>query len=117
MTKHHDTIADPIARDIWDMKYRLKTIEGEPIDMTVEDTWLRVARAVAEAEAPEARGQWAEAFYRILADYRFLPAGRILAGAGSGRTVTLFNCFVMGTLDDSMAGIFEGLKEAALTMQ
>src|SRR3546814_12801142 len=49
--------------------------------------------------------------------YRFLPAGRILAGAGTGRTVTLFNCFVMGTIPDSMEGIFESLKEAALTMQ
>src|SRR3546814_12482551 len=48
--------------------------------------------------------------------YRFLPAGRILAGAGTGRTVTLFNCFVMGTIPDSMEGIFESLKEAALTM-
>ena len=63
------------------------------------------------------RARWAEDFYDLLAGYRFLPAGRILSGAGSGRSVTLFNCYVMGTLDDSMAGIFEGLKEAALTMQ
>ncbi len=112
-----DTIADPIAREIWDMKYRLKQPDGEPVDQTIEDTWRRVATAVAQAEAPEARGKWAEDFYDLLAGYRFLPAGRILSGAGSGRSVTLFNCYVMGTLDDSMAGIFEGLKEAALTMQ
>jgi ribonucleoside-diphosphate reductase alpha chain len=117
MAAKHDTIADPIARDIWDMKYRLKQPGGTPLDQSIEDTWRRVATAVAEAEAPEARAKWAENFYRLLADYRFLPAGRILSGAGSGRSVTLFNCFVMGTLDDSMAGIFEGLKEAALTMQ
>jgi len=112
-----DTIADPIAREIWDMKYRLKQPDGEPVDQTIEDTWRRVARAVAQAEAPQARAEWAENFYDLLAGYRFLPAGRILSGAGSGRSVTLFNCYVMGTLDDSMAGIFEGLKEAALTMQ
>ena len=52
-----------------------------------------------------------------MSGFRFLPAGRILAGAGTGRSVTLFNCFVMGTLPDSLAGIFDGLKEAALTMQ
>ncbi|MFO0991141.1 MAG: adenosylcobalamin-dependent ribonucleoside-diphosphate reductase [Hyphomicrobiales bacterium] len=112
-----DTIADPIAREIWDMKYRLKTPDGEPVDQTIEDSWRRVATAVAQAEAPEARAYWAENFYDLLAGYRFLPAGRILSGAGSGRSVTLFNCYVMGKLDDSMAGIFEGLKEAALTMQ
>ena len=117
MTTTDDMIADPIAREIWDMKYRLKQPDGEPVDQTIEDTWRRVATAVAEAEAPEARADWAKDFYDLLAGYRFLPAGRILSGAGSGRSVTLFNCFVMGTLDDSMAGIFEGLKEAALTMQ
>ena len=117
MAAKHDMIADPIARDIWDMKYRLKQPGGAPIDQSIEDTWRRVASAVAEAEAPQAREKWAKKFYSLLADYRFLPAGRILSGAGSGRSVTLFNCFVMGVLDDSMAGIFEGLKEAALTMQ
>ncbi len=50
-------------------------------------------------------------------DFRFLPAGRITAGAGTGRKVTLFNCFVMGTIPDNMHGIFDGLREAALTMQ
>ena len=65
---------------------------------------------------PSADG-WAKAFYSALEDHRFLPAGRILAGAGTGRSVTLFNCFVMGGIEDSMAGIFQGLKEAALTMQ
>jgi ribonucleoside-diphosphate reductase alpha chain len=57
------------------------------------------------------------ALLAALEDFRFLPAGRILAGAGTGRSVTLFNCFVMGTIPDSMEGIFESLKEAALTMQ
>ena len=52
-----------------------------------------------------------------MADFKFLPAGRIISGAGSARDVTLFNCFVMGDISDDMAGIFGGLKEAALTMQ
>ena len=106
----------PISRQIWDMKYRLR-VGGEPVEATPADTWRRVAAALAEAEAPEARGRWAERFYEAMEGYRFLPAGRILAGAGTGRTVTLFNCFVMGTIPDSMEGIFDSLKEAALTMQ
>ena len=107
--------AAPIAEQIWDMKYRLKAANGSPIDETVEETWRRVARALAEVEAEPT--DWEDRFYRALEDFRFLPAGRIIAGTGTGRTVTLFNCFVMGTIPDSMAGIFEMLKEAALTMQ
>jgi len=107
----------PIAREIWDLKYRFKRADGEPVDLNVEDSWARVAGFVASAELPQARARWARAFEQVMAGYRFLPAGRILAGAGTGRRVTLFNCFVMGTLDDSMPGIFEGLKQAALTMQ
>src|SRR5688572_29554882 len=73
---------DPIAQDIWEMKYRFASEDG-----SIEDTWRRVARAVAQAEAPEERARWAEAFESILAGYRFLPAGRILSGAGTGRAV------------------------------
>ena len=92
--------------------------ENAPVeDRTVEDTWRRVARALAEAEPEAERAAWEEKFYAALADFKFLPAGRILAGAGADRAVTLFNCFVMGTIPDDMAGIFEMLKEAALTMQ
>jgi ribonucleoside-diphosphate reductase alpha chain len=104
-----------ISQQIWDMKYRLKGPDGAPIDRTIEDTWQRVADAVAASE-PEPR-LWAPRFYEALEEFRFLPAGRIVAGAGTGRTVTLFNCFVMGTIPDDMGGIFTHLREAALTMQ
>ncbi len=105
----------PIAEAIWDMKYRLKEADGTPIDQTVEDTWRRIARALAEVEKDPAK--WENKFYAALEDFKYLPAGRITAGAGTGRNVTLFNCFVMGTIPDSLGGIFENLKEAALTMQ
>ena len=105
----------PIAEQIWDMKYRLKDSDGTPIDGTVEDSWRRIARALASVEADSAR--WEAKFYAALEDFKYLPAGRITAGAGTGRSVTLFNCFVMGTVPDNMGGIFDGLKEAALTMQ
>ena len=107
--------AAPIAEQIWDMKYRLRDAAGQPVDATVEDSWRRVARDLARVEADPAI--WEDRFHAALQDFRFLPAGRILAGAGTGRSVTLFNCFVMGTIPDSMAGIFDALKEAALTMQ
>ncbi|KAF0676843.1 adenosylcobalamin-dependent ribonucleoside-diphosphate reductase [Profundibacterium mesophilum] len=105
----------PIAEQIWDMKYRFKNAEGQAHDATVEDSWRRIARATASVEADDAL--WENRFYEALEDFRFLPAGRITAGAGTGRAVTLFNCFVMGTVPDSMGGIFDMLKEAALTMQ
>lgn len=107
--------AAPIAEQIWDMKYRLKDADGAAVDGTVEDTWRRIARALAVVEKDPAL--WEDRFYAALEDFKFLPAGRITAGAGTGRAVTLFNCFVMGTIPDTMGGIFDALKEAALTMQ
>ncbi|MDD7973302.1 adenosylcobalamin-dependent ribonucleoside-diphosphate reductase [Roseinatronobacter alkalisoli] len=107
--------AAPIAEQIWDMKYRLKQANGTPIDQSVEDTWRRIARALAAVEKDP--DQWEDRFFHALEDFKFLPAGRITAGAGTARSVTLFNCFVMGTIPDSMGGIFDMLREAALTMQ
>jgi len=107
--------AAPIAEQIWDMKYRFKEADGTPLDGTVEDTWRRIARALAVVEKD--LDHWENEFYGALEDFKFLPAGRITAGAGTARKVTLFNCFVMGTIPDSMGGIFDMLKEAALTMQ
>jgi len=106
-----------ISRQIWDMKYRLKQPDGVPVDVDVAQTWARVALAAAAPEAAPERAARAFEFARALTGYRFLPAGRILAGAGTDRSVTLFNCFVMGTIDDSMDGIFSHLREAALTLQ
>src|SRR5688572_3066760 len=106
-----------ISASIWDMKYRLKAPDGTPVDHTVADSWARVALALAQAEAPSQRLARAQDFARALTHHKFLPAGRILAGAGTGRAVTLFNCFVMGGIEDSMDGIFTALREAALTLQ
>ena len=108
---------DPIANEIWGMKYRYRSDDGMSDETSIEDSWRRVAHAVSAAELESDRLVWADSFYRILEDYRFLPAGRILAGAGTNRQVTLFNCFVMGCIPDSLEGIFTQLKEAALTMQ
>ena len=107
----------PISDIIWDDKYRLKTFAGVPIDQTVDDTWRRVAKALAAAELPQHQPQIEQEFYEVMSAGLFSPAGRIISGAGTGRTVTLSNCFTMGTIPDSMDGIFTALKEAALTMQ
>lgn len=109
--------AAPIADQIWDQKYRFKEFDGTPIDLTVEDTWRRIAKALAAAEKPEDQSYYEQQFYEALEDFKFLPAGRIISGAGTGRSVTLQNCYGMGTIPDSMNGIFDALKDAALTMQ
>ena len=88
--------AAPIAEQIWDMKYRFKDADGVPLDQTVEDTWRRIARDLARCE--DDAQAWEAEFYDALEDFKFLPAGRITAGAGTARSVTLFNCFVMGTI-------------------
>ncbi len=111
---NRDPFTADISRHVWNTKYRWR--DGDVIhDRTIEDTWRRVARALAAVEKDPSA--WEGRFYDILKDFRFLPGGRIQAGAGTGRRVTLFNCFVMGTVQDSMDGIFDGLKEGALTMQ
>jgi len=105
----------PISAEIWNAKYRFRS--DDLGDETVEATWARVATAIAAAEPTRARRHWRSEFETALSDFKFLPAGRIIAGAGTGRVVTLFNCFVMGTIPDNLDGIFEHLREAALTMQ
>lgn len=107
----------PIADQIWQMKYRFSGSDMLPADETVEATWTRIAKALAEAETPADQTRWEIEFKQTLEGFQFLPAGRIVAGAGTERSVTLFNCFVMGDVPDDMGGIFEALKEAALTMQ
>ncbi len=122
-----DRVAFPaeISREIWEQKYRLKVpANGGPTggvasDADLEATFRRVAGAVASAEpgGRKARAAVAERFFEAISDFGLLPAGRILAGAGTGRDVTLFNCFVMGRIEDDLASIFDNVKEAALTMQ
>ena len=109
-------LKEPISETIWDIKYRYRQQENI-IDQTLEDTWQRVAKAIARAETVSERGKWQKEFYRILEDFHFLPGGRILAGAGTKHKVTLFNCFVMDIPEDSLKGIFTALEEGALTLQ
>jgi len=104
-----------ISELVWDTRYRYRS-GGISLDACLADTWRRVARTLASVE-PAQQKQWEEKFYRVLEGFRFLPGGRIVAGAGTAHNVTLFNCFVMGRIGNSLESIFDSLKEGALTMQ
>ena len=108
--------ANVLAEEIWTAKYRFQKPDGDG-DADFAATISRVASAIAEAEPDDRRDYWRDRFAEALNGFRFIPAGRILAGAGTERSVTLFNCFVMGTIPDSLEGIFSHLREAAMTMQ
>jgi ribonucleoside-diphosphate reductase alpha chain len=101
----------PVARHLWETRYRVGAAET-----SIAMSWRRVAHALARAELVQ-REAWESRFFDILQDFRFLPGGRILGGAGTGDDMTLLNCFVMGTIEDSVAGIFRALERGALTMQ
>ena len=105
-----EQIGTEISRRVWKAKYRYR---GEA---AVSDSWRRIARALAAVETKD-RAAWQERFFGILQDFKFLPGGRIQAGAGTEHNVTLFNCFVMGLIEDSIPGIFSALEEGAVTMQ
>jgi ribonucleoside-diphosphate reductase alpha chain len=104
-----------LSRRLWDVKYRQADVHGVR-ELDIAASWRRVSQAIAAAEK-DASSQWELRFHELLDGFRFLPGGRILAGAGSTSRVTLFNCFVMGLIDDSIDGIFSALREGALTMQ
>jgi ribonucleoside-diphosphate reductase alpha chain len=108
-----DPSAQSLSHFIWQTRYRDK--DADPPENSIDDTWERVAQSAAAIEREPA--VWSKRFQDILTDFRFLPGGRILAGAGTRRQVTLFNCFVMGLIGDSLEGIFDALKEGAVTMQ
>ncbi|MEM6385574.1 MAG: adenosylcobalamin-dependent ribonucleoside-diphosphate reductase [Pseudomonadota bacterium] len=105
-----------IAEQIWRQKYQYFSA-GRIMDSSVEHTWRRVANALAATEPAGLRANVAQTFYEAMAGFRLLPAGRILSGSGTTRSVTLFNTFVMGTVEDSLDGIIQTMGEAARTMK
>ncbi len=104
----------PISQHLWESRYR--NVNSDSGEGSIDDTWRRVAEVLARVEKRD-ETRWRERFHALLEDFKFLPGGRILAGAGTSRQVTLFNCFVMGAIPDSLPGILDALKEGALTMQ
>jgi ribonucleoside-diphosphate reductase alpha chain len=103
------------ARVFFD-KYALRDAEGRVVEATPPEMWARVAREIASVEATEAkRREWEEKFYWLLEDFRFVPGGRIMFGAGNPRRATLLNCYVIPIQGDSLEDIFEWCKQAGRT--
>src|SRR3989440_12573981 len=105
--------------DIWDKKYRLTAKDGAPIDRTMDDTYQRVARALADVEHEDVREHWNERFLWALRRGA-IPAGRITSNPGALEhkpATSTINCTVSGTIPDSMDGILEKVHEAGLTLK
>ena len=105
--------------DIWDKKYRLTAKDGTPVDQSMDDTYRRVARALADVEQDEVREQWYERFLWALRKGS-IPAGRIMSNAGSlayKPATSTINCTVSGTIVDSMDDILNKVHEAGLTLK
>lgn len=102
---------DGIRQKVFLDRYALKGVSGDLLEQTPEETWRRVASGIAANEKKKNQKFWAEEFYRVMEDFKFVPGGRILSGAGSGYEVTFFNCFVIPSPKDSRHGILEALGQ------
>ena len=105
--------------DIWDKKYRLTAKDGSPIDNSMDDTYKRVARALADVESDESRERWYESFLWALR-HGAIPAGRVTSNAGALEhkpATSTINCTVSGTIRDSMDDILNKVHEAGLTLK
>jgi len=104
------TELDGVRQKVFMDRYSLKDAEGAPTEFTPEEMWQRVAAGIAQMEKTHAlRKFWAQKFYDAMEGFKFVPAGRILSGAGTGYEVTFFNCYVIPSPKDSRAGIMENI--------
>lgn len=105
------TILEGIRSKVFKDRYARKNEQGEAIEQYPEEMWARVATAIAAVEqTAEKQRFWAQRFYESLKDFKFVPGGRILSGAGTGAHVTYYNCFVIPSPEDSRGGILDNLK-------
>src|SRR5437763_6263421 len=105
------TQLEGIRQKVFMDRYSLKDASGQSLEFYPEQLWARVARGIASVEkTEELQAYWEERFYEALADFQFVPGGRILAGAGSGHQVTFYNCYVIPSPEDSRQGILDNLK-------
>src|SRR5256886_113477 len=105
------THLEGIRQKVFMDRYSLKDPSGQPLEFYPEQLWARVARGIASVEeTEELREVWEKRFFEALADFQFVPGGRILAGAGSGHQVTFYNCYVISSPEDSRQGILDNLK-------
>ncbi len=104
------TKLDGIRQKVFLDRYSLKDKKGAPIEKEPLEMWRRVARGIAKVEKPGLRKVWEDKFYKAMEDFKFVPGGRVLAGAGTGYAVTFYNCFVIPSPPDSRDGILDNLK-------
>src|SRR3989339_1049005 len=102
---------DGIREKVFLDRYALKDKKGKLIEHKPEEMWKRVAAGIAQNEKPAKRKLWAKKFYGVMDDFKFVPGGRILSGAGTKYQVTYFNCFVIPSPKDSRGGIVDSLKQ------
>lgn len=111
MVTENKTILDGIRQKVFLDRYALKDTHGNPIEEHPEQMWRRVAKAIASIEKTDSdRKTWEDCFYYLMEDFKFVPGGRILSGAGTGFDVTYYNCYVIPSPEDSRLGIFDNLK-------
>lgn len=104
------TVLDGVRQKVFIDRYSLKDVDGNPIEQSPEEMWQRVAGGIAMVEqGREKQGFWAKKFYDAMEGFKFVPAGRILSGAGTGYEVTFFNCYVIPSPKDSRRGIMENI--------
>lgn len=100
-----------IRQQVFLDRYSLKSEKGNPLEKTPEQMWRRVSAGIAAVEKPKLRVSWEKKFYDAMSDFKLVPGGRILSGAGTGYKVTFYNCFVIPSPKDSRDGILETLKQ------
>ena len=105
-----------ISQKVFLDRYSLKDKAGNPIEKEPQEMWRRIAKAVAANEKKALQKYWEKEFYQAVENFKYVPGGRILAGAGSGYTVTYYNCFVIPSPKDSRGGILETLKQMVEVM-
>lgn len=100
-----------ISEKVFLDRYSLKDRLGKPVEKTPDEMWKRIAKAVSVMEPKKEQKAWEKNFYWAMKDFKYIPGGRILAGAGTGYSVTYYNCFVIPSPSDSRNGIIESLKQ------
>src|SRR5579859_7467964 len=105
------TQLDGLRQKVFLDRYALKDKDGSLLEHTPEEMWVRVARGIAQNEKKKDRIKWEKEFYSVMNEFKFVPGGRILSGAGTDYQVTYFNCFVIPSPKDSREGILESLKQ------
>lgn len=105
------TVLSGVSQKVFLDRYSLKDEKGNFLEQHPEQMWRRVARAISRAEKAELQHEWEEKFYGAMQDFKFVPGGRILSGAGTGFYVTYYNCYVLPCPEDSRGGILDNLKE------